>query len=98
MSTPPKPTRPALKPNAVVHVTPALAAKLGSLPAQHVAIPAAANLYVATPRAARPARSNAPRVAPVEKTPVERLKALRDAKAEVSAKAAAAKAAPAPAH
>ena len=91
MTTPVKTQRPALPPNAVVHVTPALAAKLGSLPAQHVAIPPPANLHVSAPRAKRAARSNAPRVAPVEKTPVERLKTLRDARAEVTAKTAAAK-------
>jgi len=97
MSTPPKTERPALKPNAVVYVTPAVAAKLGSLPAQHVAIPPLVNLHVPAPRVERPRTRAAPRAAPVEKTPAERLKALREARAAVAAKTAAAKAAPAPA-
>jgi hypothetical protein len=92
MSEPPKKTvRPPLKPNAIVNVTPALAATLGSLPAQHVAIPAPANMHVPTPRAERTVSERAaPRAAPVKKTPAERLKEVR---AERDAKAAAAKAA-----
>ena len=88
MSTPPKPTRPALKPNAVVYVTPAVAAKLGSLPAQHVAIPPLVDAYVPTPRVERAANARAaPRAAPVQKTPAERLKEVRAAKAAKDASA-----------
>lgn len=92
MSAPAKKTvRPPLKPNAIVNVTPALAAIMGSLPAQHVAIPAPENMHVPTPRAERSlSERTAPRAAPVKKTPAERLKEVR---AERDAKAAAAKAA-----
>jgi len=86
MSTPSKTERPPLKPDAIVHVTPALAAKLGSLPAQHVAIPAPANMHVPTTRAERTASElAAPHVAPVQKTPAERLKEVRAAKASTPA-------------
>lgn len=85
MSTPSKTARPALNPDAIVYVTPALAAKLGSLPAQHVALPTASDLHVPTPRAERPVSSNPPPVIPAEKTPAERLKEVRAAKAATPA-------------